>query len=385
MKRLNTQQEEQEFEKYARTLLSSGDKRALLENLYEIEVPPPYQIRVKVVYSEYDIVDTFERIISESRIKRIGEFVPTYEFSKTVGKKYKENLVTNFSVVQLDELPNIGIFVSICKRKNWQKALVKLISSYYPSLVPVLLSQSEIVQSIKKLRSNIDHNIFVKSFSANESIESSSGKERKSIREWTNESFEQILMEVKERNQYFTSIDVEFVPSVMGQNHVRPTASCKIRKSGEVELSGKFKVVYDNIIKHIANVGFSKLSFYSGRGLKESSYKSRPLSINYQKPVFEETAIVRQFVDVMKKYPHSMYSVEHGNPYAHLKITDMQDGSCFNVYALPPERIAVIPGLKASEAAFERVFHYIFDKFKEGQVANYDDEGRTLESFIGQN
>jgi len=85
------------------------------------------------------------------------------------------------------------------------------------------------------------------------------------------------------------------------------------------------------------------------------------------------------FVHILSKYPHSMYAIEHGNPYAHVKLADIYDGSSFDVWAISPSRIALIPGLKASEAAFERLVHFIFDKFREGQIANYDYEGRTLE------
>ena len=78
-----------------------------------------------------------------------------------------------------------------------------------------------------------------------------------------------------------------------------------------------------------------------------------------------------------------MHAVEHGNPYAHVKMTDMYDGSSFDVWAISPSRIALMPGLKASEAAFERIVDYIFDKFREGQIADYGNEGRTLKSITG--
>lgn len=95
-------------------------------------------------------------------------------------------------------------------------------------------------------------------------------------------------------------------------------------------------------------------------------------------PVFEKLDTVQNFVHILSKYPNSMHAVVHGNPYAHVKLTDIFDGSSFDIWAISPSRIALMPGLKATEAAFERLVHYIFDKFREGQIANYDYEGRTL-------
>ena len=381
-KRLNNELEESQFEEFISKLLSSGDQTEILDKLGELEVPDPYRVRLKVLYSPSGFIDTFERISAVSNIKRIGELSHSYLYSTQVGTKRKRQLSIKFTILTPDISEKIGIILAISKREPWEKALLKFFKNNYPQVVPVYLSQSEMINSVKRLREEVNHSITVKSFSAKEPIESIKNKKRKSIREWTEESFSRILQEVRERNQMFTSIDLEFYPKIDEVTHVRPRAGCKIRKTAEVEISGNFTIIYDSIVKHIANVGLNKLRFFSGRGLRESSFKQRPLAINYHIDVFEEIERVRKFVSVMKKYPHSMYSVEHGNPYAHLKITDIKDGSSFNVYALPPKNIAVIPGLKASEAAFERIFHYIFDEFKEGDVVNYDDEGKSLESVI---
>jgi hypothetical protein len=75
-----------------------------------------------------------------------------------------------------------------------------------------------------------------------------------------------------------------------------------------------------------------------------------------------------------------MHAVAHGNPYAHLAMTDLLDGSSFDVWAVPPDRIALVPGIKASEGAFGRLVNYIFDSFGEGSIATYDQEERTLEA-----
>jgi hypothetical protein len=71
-----------------------------------------------------------------------------------------------------------------------------------------------------------------------------------------------------------------------------------------------------------------------------------------------------------------MRAVMHGNPHAHVHMTDLFDGSSFDVWAVSPQRVVLIPGLKASEAAFERFIHYIFDVFREGQIATYGKEKR---------
>jgi hypothetical protein len=42
--------------------------------------------------------------------------------------------------------------------------------------------------------------------------------------------------------------------------------------------------------------------------------------------------------------------------------------------------MALLPGLKASEGAFERLVNYIFESFREGGITTYDREERPLEA-----
>lgn len=69
-----------------------------------------------------------------------------------------------------------------------------------------------------------------------------------------------------------------------------------------------------------------------------------------------------------------MHTVIHGNPYMHVRITDLHDGSSFEIWAIPPKRLAIVPGLKATEAAVGRLIHFIFEGFREGKVESYGEK-----------
>jgi len=266
--------------------------------------------------------------------------------------------------------------ISICKSDEW-KIMERLIKDEYPRLVPILLSQGELIAGVKRLRQAALHNVRVKSFSAKEKLGETSNKGKTSIREWTDKQLDEALQIIRERGQVLTSLEVEFFPRVGDRSHVVPKATCKIRKTGEIEVTGSLRLAFNAVAKEVARVGEKKLRNYSGRGLREAEYKPRPLAINFQQPIFDDLETVRGFVHLLSKYPRSMHAVEHGNPYAHVKITDLFDYSAFEVWAIPPSRIALLPGLKASEAAFERLVHHIFDGFNEGQVVEYERNGRA--------
>ncbi len=381
---IRTNREEREFQSYVRALLSTGTNRDVLKALLELEVPRPYRVRAKVVYSPASPINVFRHLQEKERIKALSDSADSFVRSEVVGRIAPTKVSVPFFVASFEEddaiSQRVQVVISVCKSDQW-KVLQRFIRSNYPKLVPILLSQGELVTGAKNLRRQSGHEVRVKTFSAKEALAGSEGKSRKSVREWTDEQLDEALRGIKERGQALTSLELEFFPRVGEYAHVVPRATCKIRKTGEIEVTGSLRVAFDAVAKEIARVGERKLLHFAGRGLREAKYKPRPLAINFTQPIFDDLEAVRGFVQLLSKFPRSMHAVEHGNPYAHVKITDLYDYSAFEVWAIPPARVALLPGLKASEAAFERLVHHIFDGFKEGQVAEYErDQGATAQT-----
>jgi hypothetical protein len=265
----------------------------------------------------------------------------------------------------------IAAVVSVCKRDGWS-SLQRFLRGRYPALVPILLSQVELIETARRLRQEGGHEITVRAFSAKEQISRGGGNRRRSVREWTYEQLDAVLELIQERRQVLTSMELEFYPLIGQLRHVMPRATCKILKSGEIEVSGSFRLVLASAVTHVAHVGEDKLGFYSDRGMRQSHYKPRPLAIDYSAPLFDDLSNVKLLVSLLTKYPHSMRAVHHGNPYARVSVTDLLDSSAFEVWAVPPSRLALVPKLRASAAAFERIVHYIFEAFREGRIDNYE-------------
>lgn len=382
MLRLKTPQQQYEFEAYVQALFKLDDYTRVHKELGRLAVPTPYRLRMKVLYSEKSVKDVIDGLLKEGTLENLKEEARTYTYNSMIGREVPKKVRLPFFVASFGQnVPqeNVQAIVAICKADQWN-AVAGLTKKAYPRLVPILLSQGELIKSAKRLKQVTGHDVNVKALSAKEPVNEKKGRQRKSVREWTLGELDKALLTIYDRRQIIYSIEVEFLQRIGDQTHVLPSARCKIRKNGEIEVTGSYELAFDAVATHIAKVGLKKLSFFSKRGLRVADYKPRPLAVNFEEPVFEKVDSVRDFVHMLTKYPHSMHAVEHANPYAHVKLTDVYDGSSFDVWAISPSRIALMPGLKASEAAFERLVHYIFDKFREGEIADYDYEGRTLDS-----
>jgi len=361
------------FAEFLRASMGKGSPAEILRRLSETALPAPYKARLKVVYSDPSPLTAIANLAAGSYT--VHPFAPeatSFFIRPLEGQRGTTTGDIPFTVVPFDGIDSkVQAVLTVSNTPQWT-AIKRELRFAYPRLVPVLLSQAELVTSAKALRRETDHDVRVRSFTAKEEIATPEGKARRSVREWTDEELDGALLHVSDRRQLITSIDLEFFPRFDNVTHVVPKATCKIRKYGEVEVTGSLSLAYNTVAREVAQVGFSKLQFYSGRGLREAHYRPHPLAINYSKPLFNDVEIVRSLVATLSRYPRSMHAVQHGNPYAHLRVTDLFDYSSFDVWALPPGRLVLVPGLRASEAACERLVHYIFDYFREGDIANYE-------------
>ncbi len=366
MTRLDDPRERRKFEVFVEEILASPED-AVRRHLAELSVPDPFRLRMKVLYSR-DAVSTV--FANQKKLGNVEARSPhAFKLDVSVGRSRTRRVRLPFAVLDAGR-PNMFVAIAVCAGDDWQ-TLVRFLDGRYPQLVPVYLSQRELIESIKTLRHNTpDLDLRVREMSATEKLETEAGKRKRSVREWTDEDLENLLVHVEDRRQSINSLRFDFHRRINDKVDVIPTLSCKVTRKAIVEISGKFAVAWDTVIADVVTAGAEKLKFFSMRGLRDRNYSASPLAIHFKRQVFDDVAQVRRFVDVMRRYPHSAYAVEHGNPYAHLQLSDRYDGSSFELWAVTPDEILVVPRLRATEAAVERLIHYIYDEFREGEVSD---------------
>ena len=69
-------------------------------------------------------------------------------------------------------------------------------------------------------------------------------------------------------------------------------------------------------------------------------------------------------------------------PHFHASIADVLDGSSFDIRVVSPSRMLIVPGPKASVAAFMRLISHIFSEFGEGDIAEYRYKEREATNAI---
>ncbi|MGH7773994.1 MAG: hypothetical protein ACREQA_17360 [Candidatus Binatia bacterium] len=366
IKRIRTRDERVQFESFVAAILSGHSTDEITANLKNLSVPVPYRLRMKVLYSRLDAFEILTKL-GDSRIRQAGPRTRGFSFTWRLGRRERGSGAVNFTLLPTKQ-EKVQVLVTVSTYDQWLP-LLRFLRSQYPLLVPIFLSQQELMESALALPVHTPQfAVRVREITARESLGVPSRKQLKSVREWTDEELRTALAIITDRRQIIGSLTLAFYRQVGENIDVTPAALCKLAKSGQIEVTGNFGLAWSTIVEYVARVGNQKLQFYSRRGLRERKYEPAPLQISFKSPVLADLQEVRRLVATLSKYPNAMHSVQHGNPYAHLRISDVYDGSSFDIWAVRDNAIAVIPGLKATEAAIERLIHYIFDSFREGEV-----------------
>lgn len=367
--RLASSEERQRFEAFVGALFETVSESEMRQHLADLAVPRPYRLRMKVMYSKADWHEVLARLHVPNGSLQRHERGVGYKYTARVGRGHRRAVNLSFALLPTS-VDSTRVLVTVCTSSQWA-VLLALVAHAYPRLVPVFLSQRELIAGTLRLGAESDRYVLrVAGLSAREPL-SASWKRRKAVREWTDEELRDVLRHVADRRQVLESIELAFFKRLGSETDVVPSVLAKMTKRGEVEVTGSFDLAMSSAVAYVAEVGGRKLALYSRRGLRDRQYRAAPLEIRFSGPVLAEVSEVRKLVAVLAKYPHAMYSVDHGNPYAHVQVSDNYDGSAFDVWAVSGESILLVPLLKASEAAVERLVHYVFERFREGEVRDY--------------
>lgn len=383
MPRQLSSEEQERFAAFVETALTGASTEAIERELTDLVVASPFRLRMKVVYSKRDpYVHLHSLAERDSDLRRPyprrGPGLPKpWSLEQPdrdapgfiLAGAWGRDTIRDFSI-PFALLPStheaVRYAVTIAKSDEW-KQFLRFLDWQYPEIAPIYLTQRELIETIRGYRDSAKgFEVRVREYSAKE--RRGGGQVHRTVREWTDESLRGIIEQVFERNQAIKSIKLAFYRRLRDSVAPTPSLDAKLTRDGRIEVTGKFQLARENVISRLADVAAEKFELYADRGMRERQYRAAPLRLTFRRKVLAESGEVRRLLGVMKELPHAMYSVQHANPYLHLRIFDGFDGSGFDLWAVTADSLVLMPRLKSSETAIERVISHIFENYREGEV-----------------
>lgn len=290
------------------------------------------------------------------------------------GEKGKE-IRGVFAILPGDH-PNFHRIVTISYSNFWNRAIRKIVRKSYPEAMPVFFKQNEIRDVLRKFESTLGPRSRIRvsevTMKRKSGRDSTISKRFETDRLWTELSIEQVFELARERNQWFTSIQIQIQQIPERSTQFRTIATGRIYKYGELNYDYLHREVNLSLVSNLEGYASDRLTLLQGRGIRDRGYRhGLPIEIMYDRNIFEKKEEIQRFASVISDYPNSTKAVFHSNPYYHASVADFLDGSSFEVWILSPQRVLIVPQAKASERAFERLIGHIFFEFREGEINEY--------------
>jgi len=264
----------------------------------------------------------------------------------------------------------------------WHRGVLPSLRRAYPFMMPVFLQQNEFTRILVELEKSFArhyeltiHEVAVREPRPGQAPSRARLFRLDTNRKWTHAPLHDVLAQVEERRQWFTSVRFSLRTRSTSRGPSRVVARGRLYKTCELQVDGLYREITDEILPRIEEYASKRVALLSHRGLKERKYKAaKPIVIDFGDQVFSDQAQLQRFVKVMACYPNSSKAVLHSNPYYHSSIADLRDGSSIDVWVLNPTRVLLVPQARSTPQAFNRLIHYVFSKFQEGVVREHHAE-----------
>jgi len=304
-----------------------------------------------LMYSQYDledIIDDFDKRTAKVVLNCINPEINVFEVVP-LDKEISNNFIIIIPFNGLDDIYQILMISDSGFSELIEKEVIRRL---YPKSIPTFLKQNELIKALRDFSKKFHSFRLVQVTDLSTKGKYVSPLEEQFIytnRSWKKVTFNQAISEINEKDEWISSIRLEWVDVKEKFSQYTKVAECRINKLGEISYLGNIGDFNNHLVFSLAVSVQKRLETLKHRGLRERKFEpSPPLEILYSSEIFNNVSEIRRFGNIISNYPDSSIAVLHANPYYHASIADYIDGSSFNIWILSPSRILLKPQIKAS-------------------------------------
>ena len=134
----------------------------------------------------------------------------------------------------------------------------------------------------------------------------------------------------------------------------------------------EFSGVFNSLVLPICEELGGNLKLFDKRSRRESkNLDVRPLVLEFDSERFTSVEENLKFIEALSLLEKASTSVLHNNPYVQLSIIDYIDGSTFDVWIMHSKEVVIVPQLKSTPPAINRLVSHIFDNYAECNITEF--------------
>lgn len=133
-------------------------------------------------------------------------------------------------------------------------------------------------------------------------------------------------------------------------------------------ISGDTSYFFDHLIPTYTEFGQDKAEVFKDKERSPGTGELHEIELEFEEPVFKTPDDNKYLIEALGNLRSANVTVYHSNPYAHLSVLDIIDGSNCDVFVTDSSTIRIVPGYKSSMNSLMRVSDQIAREVDEGVV-----------------
>lgn len=232
---------------------------------------------------------------------------------------------------------------------------------FYTEFSKVSFTSRELENLLGNLESTTEGRIISKQVIYKEAIKNVEG--RITDITWTQEEFKKSFESAIEKNEFIDKIKFEL------RRDRKSILNGYLTREGIFKFNGNFSIFLSSFLENsVMKIGVKKSSFLRKNISEKFDGSVKSLRLKFSSPVFEEHKKNKEFIYVLSLLKDSLHMVHHGNPYLHVSVSDLLDGSSFDLISFDDYNLHILSKDRSSLSSVNRIINHIFENFYEGEI-----------------
>lgn len=140
------------------------------------------------------------------------------------------------------------------------------------------------------------------------------------------------------------------------------------RRAGATFYAGDFTLFEQVVMGRMTRAAAQRRSLMSGRARVLGEQTPAPIQIKLDDDVFSDATTTGDLLREVEGLRDIALAVLHRNPYLHVTVSDLTDGSNYDVFVTSTDTIEIHPGFRASMGSLSRISQALGERFAATEI-----------------
>lgn len=156
-----------------------------------------------------------------------------------------------------------------------------------------------------------------------------------------------------------------------------------ISRGGHLKLlQGSVSMFFDTILPHYATEGQKKVDVVTDKERSSETGEVNQIELNFEEAIFGDVSDNERLIKALEGLTNTNVTVYHNNPYAHVSVLDLIDGSSCDVFVTEPDTVSIVPSYKGSPNSLMRISEQLSRELDEGRFASMEQPDYEFADFF---